>query len=1077
MILHKRKKKLVSKMQTINCYIPLKLRMSGELGEDDWVALEEVLVAQYTRALRRSIAELTQSRFIESGMSEEVRESFASERVGSEGYWIPSYEHGQLTQVPTSGSEVAGASSTGTIIAEFTITEIIEWIREYFSATKGRPHSGVYYGIYATLQGTNSPMLYYLTINEQGQVVVESLFLYVERDKKRGAMSLQTGSYTVIFQPFGRGVLYRGNQREKSTLMNPDNMDIEVNFIVPTDLGLFERSVPHYAYRFYPRMQILEPNHEPIMSVEAESIYYADVQIWGVDKSGQWYHADTLAFIFASLDFTWEIWQLKTPPGKKSPVLRELVRTVHSKDAFLRHTWAEEGMYEISCEVTVQHENVSPEPVKDTRRQQVVTLEAKMTKRLAQLEKLEAEGKFGETPLWFKSALDLLAFYEEQLKKETNEARKGLLKDAIAKMTHHLYGIEVEKRIPIHAVFGERRTSQIRPITLFLAPSLEVDPENPHVWYLIDLTYPAFYATYKGKGKTAHEAIAAAFEDARTSFRGNYPPGYILAHIQWPGMERYGLKAWDFITPTESWERTAYEWASTAATVIGAAGLAAALVFPPSAVVAKVLLVGAVIGATLSALNIIERIRTDNFEWDAETFSDIANIAAAFAGVGAAAAQSRAASLSSAVAKGKLVSVEAGSKVAQVLKFQKFMLYTSLGTDIANGMVLAYDTYLQLRTLNTAYDEETRKEYERLYDKDAYKRWQEERYIRILSVLARAAVNGTLVVVSARSTGKQIGELGTLQRSIGAGESEVGESQRKFSVEPETEPPAESPPPEGGAGGGDSGSGAGRGGPQPGPTLRQRQRAAALRRQASAHEVQAAKLEAQAVDQEKRATIAEATRPERAARLRQAASVQRDEATRLRSEATRLRSEAEQFASGARSATQDLPGPEDVDKLFAQASAETKVIYIPKAAVEGDPSKLLRLVRPLLRSKSRNRVVYRVEGGGSRELLRVDANGNVFVKPGETIYLNFGSEARAIKFFNENRGPGARIVAFEVDEEWVRAARSAAVPEYKTEALEGRQPRLVDVTVAEDQLEIPGSLTGELQDFIIPGTGRILEVK
>ncbi|HYU72553.1 MAG TPA: hypothetical protein VEL31_07720, partial [Ktedonobacteraceae bacterium] len=131
-------------MQTINCYIPLKLRMSGELGEDDWVALEEVLVAQYTRALRRSIAELTQSRFIESGMSEEVRESFASERVGSEGYWIPSYEHGQLTQVPTSGSEVAGASSTGTIIAEFTITEIIEWIREYFSATKGRPHSGVY---------------------------------------------------------------------------------------------------------------------------------------------------------------------------------------------------------------------------------------------------------------------------------------------------------------------------------------------------------------------------------------------------------------------------------------------------------------------------------------------------------------------------------------------------------------------------------------------------------------------------------------------------------------------------------------------------------------------------------------------------------------------------------------------------------------------------------------------------------------------------------------------------------------------------------------------------------------------
>jgi hypothetical protein len=1069
-----------SKMQTINCYIPLKLRLRGEPGEDDWAALEEALVAQYTRTLSRSIAELTRSRLIQPGIPEAVAEPFAQERSGPEGYWIPSYEHGQPTQVPTSGSEVAGASSTGKLMVGFTMTKIMEWIRKYFPATRGRPRAGVYHGVYATLQGTNSPMLYYLTINEQGQEVLESIFLYVELDKKRGAMLLQTGSYTVIFEPFGRGVLYHDNQREKSTLMNPDNMDIAVNFIVPTDLGFFERSVPHYAYRFYPRMQILEPDHEPIMSVGAESIYYSDVQIWGVDESGQWYHADTLAFVFASLDFTWEIWQLKTPPGKKRPVLRELVRAVHSKDAFLRHTWAAEGTYEISCEVTVRQENVSPEPVKDTRRQRVVTLEAKMTRRLAQLEKLEAEGKFGETPLWFKSALDLLAFYEKQLKKETNEARRGLLKDAIAKMTHHLYGIEVEKRIPIHAVFGDRHTSQLRPITLFLAPGSEIDPENPHVWYLIDLTYPAFYATYKGKGKTAHEAIAAAFEDARTSFRGNYPPGYILAHIQWPGMERYGLEAWDFITPTESWQRTAYEWASTAATVVGAAGLAAAFLFPPSAVVAKVLLIGAVIGATLSALNIIERIRTDNFEWDVETFSDIANIAAAFAGVGAAAAQSKAASLSSAIAKGELVTAEAGSRVAQVLKFQKFMLYTSLGTDITNGMVLAYDTYLQLKTLDMPYDEETRKEYERLYEKDAYKRWQEERYIRILSVLARAAVNGTLIVVSARSTRKQIGELGTLQRSPGAGESEIGESQRRSGVEPETEPPAESPAPEMGAGGG---GGTGTGGPQSGPTLHQRQRAAALRRQAAAYETQATEHEARAADQERRATIAEATRPDRAARLREAASAQRDEAARLRNEATRLHSEAEQYASGTRSATQDLPGPEDVDQLFARATAEIKPVKVPLATIERNPGRLLRLVRALLRSKSGNRVVYRVEGGGSRELLHIDANGNVFVRPGETIYLNFGSEARAIEFLRENRGPGARIVAFEVDEEWVRAARSAAIPEYKTEALQGRQPRLVDVTVAEDQLEIPGStdpkydLTGELQDFIIPGTGRILNVE
>lgn len=767
-------------MQTINCYIPLKLRLRGEPGEDDWANLEEVLVVQYSRALKRSIAELTRSRFSELGMLETVAEPFAPERMGPEGYLIPSYENGKPKRVPVLGIEAAGASTIGTLTIELTETEIKEWIQDYFPGTKGRPRSGVYYGIYITKRGTDSPRLYYLNINEQGQEVLEYIFLYIENNEQRKAMSLREGSYTVIFRPFGKGIFYHGNQREGSPLNNPDNMDLAVNFVVSSGQEIFQERKGHYTYRFYPRMEILETNHEPIMAVESESIYIADIQIWGIDKSGMEYRANPLAFVFASLDYKWEIWKLKTPPGKKSPVLRELVRSVHSRDEFLRHTWAEEGTYEITCEVRVHHENVSPEPVKDTRRQRVVTLELKMTRSLAQLEKMETEGQLGEAPLWFKSALEMLAFYDKQLKEETNEARKSLLKDAIAKMQRHLYGIEVEKRIPLHAIFEELRTSKVRPITLFLAPSLELDPENPYTWYLIDLTYPGSYKTYKGKGQTAHEAIAAAFEDARTSFRGNYPPGHILAHIEWPGMQHYGLEPWDFITPTESWERTAYEWASTAVTVVGAVGLAAAFLFPPSAVVVNVLLVSAIIGAGLSAANIIERIRTDDFEWDVETFSDIANIASAFAFAGLATAQSRAASLSSAIAKGELVAVEAGSKIAQVLKFQRFMLYTSLASDIANGLILSYDTYLQLSTLDKAYDEETRKEYERLYGDDGYKRWREERYIRILGLLARAAVSETLVVVSAMGARKQIGELGTLQRSI-----EQAQHPKTFTIEPD----------------------------------------------------------------------------------------------------------------------------------------------------------------------------------------------------------------------------------------------------------------------------------------------------
>ena len=74
-------------------------------------------------------------------------------------------------------------------------------------------------------------------------------------------------------------------------------------------------------------------------------------------------------------------------------------------------------------------------------------------------------------------------------------------------------------------------------------------------------------------------------------------------------------------------------------------------------------------------------------------------------------------------------------------------------------------------------------------------------------------------------------------------------------------------------------------------------------------------------------------------------------------------------------------------------------------------------------------------------------------------------------------GEGSRIVAFEVEEQWVRAARSAAVPEGGTKAMGGKQPRLVDVRFADDQMEIPPKLIPDLQEFIVPGSGRVIEVK
>ena len=46
-------------LKTLNCHIPLKLHIRGELSEDDWALLEEALVARYTHALRKGVQELT----------------------------------------------------------------------------------------------------------------------------------------------------------------------------------------------------------------------------------------------------------------------------------------------------------------------------------------------------------------------------------------------------------------------------------------------------------------------------------------------------------------------------------------------------------------------------------------------------------------------------------------------------------------------------------------------------------------------------------------------------------------------------------------------------------------------------------------------------------------------------------------------------------------------------------------------------------------------------------------------------------------------------------------------------------
>jgi hypothetical protein len=173
--------------------------------------------------------------------------------------------------------------------------------------------------------------------------------------------------------------------------------------------------------------------------------------------------------------------------------------------------------------------------------------------------------------------------------------------------------------------------------------------------------------------------------------------------------------------------------------------------------------------------------------------------------------------------------------------------------------------------------------------------------------------------------------------------------------------------------------------------------------------------------------------------------------------------------------------------MFAQARAETW-IRIGLDEIERDPAAIERLVRPIFRSRSGNRVVFRVEGGSSpharsQELINIGANGHVGLARG-TLNVNFGVFERAIEFILEHR-PGSRLKVFEVDEGWFQSLRSGSIPERGVPAdpslprlqdIKG-QPRTVDIRFGEDQLQIPPNLVDEFEKFIIPGSGRVVEIR
>lgn len=211
----------------------------------------------------------------------------------------------------------------------------------------------------------------------------------------------------------------------------------------------------------------------------------------------------------------------------------------------------------------------------------------------------------------------------------------------------------------------------------------------------------------------------------------------------------------------------------------------------------------------------------------------------------------------------------------------------------------------------------------------------------------------------------------------------------------------------------------------------------------------------------------------------------------------------------------DLPGDDPVvlaaeldaafDALEAGTGRPVHSVWINLRAQKLGPEHTQALSRALFSSRSGNPVVFRIEGGTggiaqrSKEFITVDARGAVRVSTGkQKLNINVGSFDRAVEFILEAR-PGARLKLFEIDATYLKNLRTVLTPEQghpmwlaDADAMGNAVPgtaaptpgriadvqgagRYVDTRQAADQLQLDGPIAAELNEFIIPGTGRVLE--
>jgi len=117
--------------------------------------------------------------------------------------------------------------------------------------------------------------------------------------------------------------------------------------------------------------------------------------------------------------------------------------------------------------------------------------------------------------------------------------------------------------------------------------------------------------------------------------------------------------------------------------------------------------------------------------------------------------------------------------------------------------------------------------------------------------------------------------------------------------------------------------------------------------------------------------------------------------------------------------------------------------------------------------------VFRVEGAANQRIV-IGSGGEVTIVGGDkTLFLNFGSRARAEEFLARRLGQGmsdATIKSFSVPKSFVEELRAAAVEEPMVHAFPAR-PIRVDITKAADQFGLRPEQIKALEKAILQGSG------